>query len=97
MPKIEESKSVTSGPKGGARSAAATTKRAARATGSTRTASRRAPAGRLPADLREMIRQRAYELWEREGRPEGREQAHWQQAELELAKARSQRLSAAEG
>jgi Protein of unknown function (DUF2934) len=30
------------------------------------------------------IRARAYDLWEQEGRPEGREQAHWTQAEREL-------------
>lgn len=29
------------------------------------------------------IRQRAYELWEREGRPEGRHDAHWDQARRE--------------
>jgi len=28
----------------------------------------------------ERIRQRAHEIWEREGRPEGREQAHWDMA-----------------
>jgi hypothetical protein len=39
-------------------------------------------------DVAERIRQRAYEIWEREGRPEGREQAHWEQAEREVAKAR---------
>jgi hypothetical protein len=30
------------------------------------------------------IRERAYEIWEREGRPEGRAVAHWIQAETEL-------------
>ena len=28
----------------------------------------------------EKIRQRAYELWEQEGRPEGRHSEHWEQA-----------------
>lgn len=32
------------------------------------------------------IEQRAREIWEREGRPEGRAQQHWQQAEEELAR-----------
>ena len=32
----------------------------------------------------EAIRRRAYELWEAEGRPEGRERDHWLQAELEI-------------
>ena len=31
------------------------------------------------------IRARAHELWEREGRPNGRHAEHWAQAELELA------------
>jgi hypothetical protein len=31
------------------------------------------------------IERRAYEIWERNGRPEGREQEHWQQAEQEIA------------
>lgn len=33
----------------------------------------------------ERIRQRAYEIWEREGRPEGREQEHWTRACQEIA------------
>ena len=37
----------------------------------------------LPDD--EMIRQRAYEIWEREGRPHGREAEHWRMAAEELA------------
>jgi hypothetical protein len=49
---------------------------------------RRRPPGRR-------IRQRAYEIWEREGRPEGREQAHWEQAEREVAKVRGARQAAA--
>jgi len=46
-------------------------------------------------DMAERIRQRAYEIWEREGRPEGREQAHWEQAEREVAKLRGTRQAAA--
>lgn len=38
-------------------------------------------------DKYELIRARAYEIWEREGRPAGREHEHWQQAELELQEA----------
>lgn len=30
------------------------------------------------------IRRRAYELWEREGRPEGRQNAHWEQARRDV-------------
>ena len=32
----------------------------------------------------EMIAQRAYEIWQESGRPEGCEQEHWYQAEAEL-------------
>jgi hypothetical protein len=35
-------------------------------------------------DRSERIRQRAYVIWQREGRPEGREQEHWRQAEAEI-------------
>ena len=31
-----------------------------------------------------LIRQRAYEIWDAEGRPEGREHLHWEQAMREL-------------
>ncbi|MGN6551425.1 MAG: DUF2934 domain-containing protein [Pararhizobium sp.] len=31
-------------------------------------------------DREERIRRRAHEIWEREGRPEGREQEHWDKA-----------------
>ena len=30
------------------------------------------------------IRERAYALWEQDGRPEGRSLAHWSQAETEI-------------
>jgi len=33
-------------------------------------------------------RDRAYKIWEQEGRPEGRHEEHWVQAEGELGKAR---------
>jgi hypothetical protein len=35
--------------------------------------------------IEERIRTRAYELWESEGRPEGREVDHWLKAAQELA------------
>jgi hypothetical protein len=41
----------------------------------------------LPND--EQIRRRAYEIWEREGRPEGRESEHWRMAVDELAAERA--------
>lgn len=36
------------------------------------------------ADHAERVRQRAHEIWESEGRPEGRESDHWSRAEAEL-------------
>ncbi|MER9895214.1 DUF2934 domain-containing protein [Mesorhizobium sp. M0119] len=35
-------------------------------------------------DRHEKIRQRAYEIWLREGRPDGAHERHWQQAKQEL-------------
>jgi Protein of unknown function (DUF2934) len=35
------------------------------------------------------IRERAYALWEHDGRPEGRSLAHWSQAEAELGTEQS--------
>lgn len=34
--------------------------------------------------LPQSVRVRAYQIWEAEGRPHGRDQAHWYQAESEL-------------
>lgn len=33
----------------------------------------------------QLIKERAYAIWEGEGRPHGREKEHWVQAERELA------------
>jgi hypothetical protein len=61
----------------------------------TRSAAGKRVASKLPKEsVQERIRRRAYELWETEGRPEGRAQAHWHQAELEITRARSQRAGA---
>ena len=35
----------------------------------------------------DLIRQRAYEIWEQRGRPEGQDKEHWTQAEQELVDA----------
>jgi Protein of unknown function (DUF2934) len=35
-------------------------------------------------DLKDRIERRAYALWEKEGRPEGRADEHWHQAEAEV-------------
>jgi hypothetical protein len=37
------------------------------------------------------IRRRAQELWEREGRPEGHSERHWQQAKTMIASERGQK------
>lgn len=36
-------------------------------------------------EIERRIRERAYQLWEREGRPEGREAAHWDMAKEQIA------------
>jgi hypothetical protein len=70
-----------------------TTRRAAapRAAGkpgaASKTTGRRAAPKRTAQELHGRIQHRAYELWEREGRPHGRDQAHWYQAELEITRA----------
>jgi hypothetical protein len=43
------------------------------------------------------IAKRAYEIWEQEGRPEGRALDHWMQAERELMAAPDETLRLAEG
>jgi hypothetical protein len=43
----------------------------------------------MGADRHEKIRQRAYEIWEREGRPEGQHERHWHQALDELGRDES--------
>ncbi|MFN3662751.1 DUF2934 domain-containing protein [Yoonia sp.] len=35
----------------------------------------------------ELIRQRAFEIWEAEGRPDGRDEIHWQQAAADIQEA----------
>lgn len=35
-------------------------------------------------DLNDRIRQRAYAIWEEEGRPQGRERDHWERAAHEM-------------
>ena len=37
-----------------------------------------------PGDREDRIRQRAYEIWEQEGRPEGQDQQHWERAAQNL-------------
>lgn len=42
----------------------------------------------MQAGKQERIRERAYQIWEREGRPHGKESTHWHQAESEEAAER---------
>jgi hypothetical protein len=37
-----------------------------------------------PGDREDRIRQRAHEIWEREGRPEGQAESHWHRAAQDL-------------
>ena len=76
-------------PKGSAGVTAAKTKSAPRAT-----ARKTAASARQQDDLQQRVQQRAYELWESEGRPEGREQDHWLQAQHEIAKGLKSRAGA---
>jgi hypothetical protein len=41
----------------------------------------------------ERIRTRAYQIWEREGRPEGRDVEHWEMAREEIAITDNQNLA----
>ena len=41
--------------------------------------------GLLAGHKSRMIQERAYDIWEREGRPQGREMDHWLRAEAEIA------------
>ena len=48
----------------------------------------------MPHFSEDEIRQRAFQLWEQEGRPDGRAEDHWHAAEAELlAKAETNQLT----
>ena len=51
----------------------------------------------MTGDIERRIRERAYEIWESEGRPHGRSDDHWKQARAEFseASAEAQQASAA--
>lgn len=40
---------------------------------------------------KDQIAQRAFEIWQREGQPHGRDQEHWAQAEAELRETGAQK------
>ena len=50
----------------------------------------------LAKDHDERVKKRAYELWEREGRPHGKDKEHWSQAEEELTSP-AENLAAQQG
>jgi hypothetical protein len=41
----------------------------------------------MDTTVEDQIRQRAYEIWDREGRPDGKQEEHWTQACQEIAAA----------
>ncbi|WP_411755786.1 DUF2934 domain-containing protein [Sinorhizobium meliloti] len=47
--------------------------------------------------MEERIRRRAYEIWERDGRPDGEHDRHWHQAEKELEGERGASESGGDG
>ncbi len=49
----------------------------------------------MSVDQAESIRRRAFQIWEDQGRPEGRDMDHWLQAESELAPPAAARRKAA--
>jgi hypothetical protein len=48
-------------------------------------------------DKYEAIRKRAHDIWERQGRPEGRHEDHWREAEAKLLAAAGDRGNEGEG
>jgi hypothetical protein len=51
----------------------------------------------MEINLEEKIRSRAYAIWETEGRPHGRDRAHWEQALREVADEETPPLRATAG
>src|SRR4051812_18168837 len=43
----------------------------------------------MPSEQTEKVRRRAYEIWEREGRPDGREAEHWRMGVMEIEREAS--------
>ena len=41
----------------------------------------------MDREREQAVRERAYAIWEEEGRPEGRRLAHWWQAQVEIGSA----------
>jgi Protein of unknown function (DUF2934) len=88
----EPAKSAAAKPKGKA-AAAPRAKTTVTNPGNQAAGGKPAAANRRQDHTHERIQRRAYELWESEGRPAGREHAHWLQAEREIARTRAQRVA----
>ena len=88
---LEEKIAGSAGAKPRAKAAAPRAKATVTKAAGQAAAGRSAALQRSKYAMHERIQQRAYELWEREGRPSGREQANWLQAEAEVAGVRGQR------
>lgn len=48
----------------------------------------------MSGDIERRIRERAYEIWESEGRPESRSHDHWEQARAEFSEASAEAAQA---
>ena len=81
LEKKNTARSAKTTPKDKAKAASKTKKPAGARTPASKPATIRA----RKRDMHESIQRRAYELWEGEGRPAGREHHHWLQAEREIA------------
>jgi hypothetical protein len=51
----------------------------------------------MASDREQQIRERAYRIWEEEGRPTGRNRENWQRAETEIADEEALSRSISEG
>jgi Protein of unknown function (DUF2934) len=47
----------------------------------------------MPGKREQAIRERAYAIWEQEGRPDGKDLDHWLRAEAEIIAATAQQAS----
>jgi Protein of unknown function (DUF2934) len=88
----DTARSAEAKPKGKAEAAPRVRKRIATTSAARTAAGKPAALTARNDEMHGRIQRRAYELWESEGRPAGREHAHWLQAEREIARARSQRI-----
>ena len=89
----EPARSAEAKPKGKAEAAPRVKKKTATAPATRTAAGKPAAPSRRKENMHEHIQRRAYELWESEGRPAGREHAHWLQAESEISRSRGHHVA----